>query len=157
MPADCSQASPPTHAVAATVKGDAVTLTSTALRDTGSIGDGDRTTYDTVRLEFEGVDGFELGMTLAVPHRQRLDGRTYRRVAEDQDDQPSFETGTSQVQGWRVHDRAHGVDASFVFHSASLRVEFGNRRGAVLPGRIWFCAPKLAVQVAGAFEAKMPR
>lgn len=157
MPADCSQETPPDQPLAVGVAGDAVTVTSVALRDTGSIGDGEIVRYDAVRLEFENERGFELGVTLAVPHGESLDGRTYRRMAEDQEQQPQFDDGTSEVQGWRLEDPSHGLDVSFVFHSATARIDFGTRRGGVLPGRIWFCAPDIhGAQVVGAFEARLP-
>jgi len=53
--------------------------------------------------------------------------------------------------------RGAGIDASHVFEIASLRVDFGQRRGNLLPGRIRLCAPDVgATQVAGAFEVQLP-
>lgn len=47
-----------------------------------------------------------------------------------------------------------GIDASFVFDLASIRLELGERDGGQLSGRLYFCAPDIhQASFAGTFEA----
>jgi predicted RNase H-like HicB family nuclease/predicted RNA binding protein YcfA (HicA-like mRNA interferase family) len=77
---------------------------------------------------------------------------------DDTESQPGPEPGLPEVQGWSIDNDEAGIDASHVFEIASERVEFGERRGNVLPGRIRLCATEVgATQVAGVFEVELPK
>jgi hypothetical protein len=163
MPADCSAAPAPSHPVSAVVAGSAfVPLPKLVVAGGISSGDEGGAAFDTYRLELDVNDEWEppieVDVTLLVPKGARLDGKTFRKLPiDDTESQPGPEPGLPEVQGWSIeHDEA-GIDASHVFEIASLRVECGERRGKVLPGRIRLCAPEVgASQVAGAFEVELP-
>lgn len=163
MPADCSADPAPSHPISANVAGDAFAPV-VKLVSAGGISSGDEggPAYDTYRLELDVSDDWEppieVDTTLLVPKGEGLDGKTFRKLPlDDVGAQPGPESGLPEIQGWSIENVPLGVDASHVFQIASLRVEFGKRRGNVLPGRIRLCAPDVEnSQVAGAFEVTLP-
>jgi hypothetical protein len=84
----------------------------------------------------------EAQFSVIVPRGQRPDGTTFRKLpTSETGKQPGPQQGLPEVQSWSVKDKTRKLNASHVMFVASLRVEFGKRRGNVLPGRVHLCAP----------------
>jgi hypothetical protein len=66
-------------------------------------------------------------------------------------------SGTPEVQGWDLQLESADVDTSFTRDIASMRLEFGPRKGSQLPGKIHFCVPGANAEIAGAFNAAVDR
>ncbi len=93
---------------------------------------------------------------MLVPLGKAPDGRVFRVLPTDSiGAQPAAATGVPEVQGWDLQLEAAGVDTSFTQEIASIRVEFGRRKGGVLPGKIHVCVPGQAAEIAGGFSATM--
>lgn len=86
----------------------------------------------------------EVSFTATVPARQQLDGKTFR----------TGPGGKPKEVLWSVKRKEPSLSASFVGFEATARVEFGKRRGDVLPGRVYLCVP--GGQVERMFKTKLP-
>ena len=97
-----------------------------------------------------------LTVTMLVPLGKKPDGRTFRVLPTDSiAAQPAAVQGVPEVQGWDLQLEAADVDTSFTQEIAAIRVEFGQRKGAMLPGKIHFCVPGQQADIAGSFAAAM--
>lgn len=98
----------------------------------------------------------EATLDMLVPAGKKPDGRTFRVLPVDSiHDQPMAAEGTPEVQGWDLQLEAANVDTSFTQEIAAIRVEFGQRKGGALPGKIHFCVPGQKADIEGSFTAKM--
>lgn len=115
---------------------------------------------DQYQLSVEDKDMFgdvEATLAVKVPAGQRVDGKTFRTQT----------AGELKQVLWGVKRKEPYFSASFVGFVASIRVEFGKRKGDMLPGRVYLCVPapqtekafgtKLAdpITLVGRFEAKV--
>jgi hypothetical protein len=91
----------------------------------------------------------QIKIVLAVRSGTKLDGKTFRMIAGDE--QPGVGPGVPEIQGWDLS--AGDVSANFVGETATLRVELGPRMGKTISGKVHFCAPKYKTDVAGSFTA----
>ena len=171
QPSDCSKGPIPDKALELSVGADK--LPTPALVGMRKISEmkSDGKSYEQFEVSVQDKDMFadtEASFSVIVPKGQQPDGKTFRKLpTADTKAQPSVEPGLPEVQSWKVEDKAHKLDASHVGLVASLRVEFDKRRGDVLPGRVYLCAPggqtekmfgtKLAdpVTLVGRFEARI--
>ncbi|HXC56840.1 MAG TPA: hypothetical protein VNU97_16190 [Rhizomicrobium sp.] len=155
-PADCSKAAIPDAPVQGTVDGAPFVLKQAGV----SIGGGfaaDGVAFDSYDLTLE-HDGIFNALTARVIVKQgtRADGRSFRVLPVDSvGAQPAAIAGVPEVQAWEI--QLGDTDASFTHSTASMRIEFGQRKGNVLPGRIILCVPENNVTIAGTFEATIGR
>jgi hypothetical protein len=113
--------------------------------------------FDSYDLTLE-VEGIFNALSVRVITREgtRADGRTFRRLPVDSiGAQPMAGPGTPEVQSWDLQLESADVNASFTQEIASMRLEYGQRKGNVLPGKIYFCAPGEKATIAGSFDAVM--
>lgn len=146
LPADCSSATVPAQPVAVSIGGNKFTPKVVKLRNAGGMTYGDDA-FDTYRLELKSQDDFspplEADFTVLVRKGQALDGKTFRKLAvKDTDKQPAPTKGLPEVQGWALKDRPARNDLSHVSYLASLRLEFGQRKGNTIGGKIYLCVAK---------------
>lgn len=47
------------------------------------------------------------------------------------------------------------MDTSFTQDTASLRLEYGARKGNVIPGKIYFCNAGTRTEITGTFSARI--
>ena len=146
LPADCSTVTVPAQPVSVSVGGNKFTPKAIKLRNAGGMTYGDDA-FDTYRLELNSADDFspplEADVTVLVRKGQRLDGKTFRKLAvKDTDKQPAPTKGLPEVQGWSLKDRPARSDLSHVTYLASLRLEFGQRKGNTISGKIYLCVAK---------------
>ena len=79
---------------------------------------------------------------------------TFRLLPVDSiDAQPMAGPGTPEVQSWDLQLESANVDTSFTQETASMRLEYGQRKGDVLQGKIYFCAANQKATIAGSFDA----
>ena len=148
-PQDCSKEAFPPGPVKGTVAGKPFV----PQRADVQIGKGfavNEVKYDSYDLMLE-VEGIFNALTTRIITREgtRADGRTFRLLPTDSiGAQPKAGPGTPEVQSWDLQLEAADVNAS-------MRLEFGQRKGNVLPGKIYFCAPGEKATIAGSFEAVM--
>jgi len=146
LPPDCSAAAVPAQPVAASIAGTAFAAKSVKLVSAGGMSMGDQQ-FDTYRLSLRSEDSLfapqEAQVTVLVRKGQRVDGKVFRKLpTKSTDKQPSPTSGLPEVQGWSLKNSAAKVDFSHVSYLASLRLEFGQRQGNVVPGKIYLCVPK---------------
>jgi hypothetical protein len=146
LPADCSAAKVPAQPVSVSVGGNKFAPKVIKLRNAGGMTYGDDA-FDTYRLELKSTDDFspplEADFTVLVRKGQRIDGKTFRKLAvKDTDKQPAPTKGLPEVQGWSLKDRPASSDFSHVSYLASLRLEFGQRKGNTIGGKIYLCVAK---------------
>jgi hypothetical protein len=115
----------------------------------------DGTHFDTYELSLMADGIFNAAtVTMLVPGGKKPDGRTFRVVpSDDIAKQPDAYEGTPEVQGWDLQLEAANVDTSFTQEIASIRVEWGARKGNVVPGKIHFCVPGQKTDIEGTFGA----
>jgi hypothetical protein len=98
----------------------------------------------------------ELAVNVMARGGQKPDGRTFRVLpVDDIGKQPAAAEGTPEVQGWDLSQENAGVDTSFTQDTASIRVEFGTRKGDQLPGKIHMCVPGAKAEIVGSFSASL--
>ena len=170
MSEDCSKGPIPDQALELSVGSEKLPVPPiSSLRKTSEI-TGEKV-YDQYALSVQDKDMFattEVRFTVLVPKGQRPDGKTFRKLPTlETKAQPAAESGLPEVQSWAVKIEARELDISSVGFVGSLRVEFGQRRGDLLPGKVYLCIPggqtdklfgtKLAdpVTLIGSFEAKI--
>lgn len=154
---DCSVGAIPDTPVAGTVAGKPFVPKETRLDVTKDGMESDAAKFDKYTLSIM-TDGIfnELTVTMLVPLGRAPDGRTFRVLpTDDIGAQPAAAEGTPEVQGWDLQLEAANVDTSFTQEIAAIRVEFGQHKGATLPGKIHFCVPGQTAEIAGSFVAKM--
>ncbi|MDE2134240.1 MAG: hypothetical protein KGJ49_06535 [Alphaproteobacteria bacterium] len=153
-PLDCSTAAIPPGPVKGSVGGKPFVPKSAEV----VIGKGfavNQVKFDSYDLTLE-VDGVFNALTVRVIGREGTNatGRAFRLLPTDSiGAQPMAYPGTPEVQGWDLHLEAANVDTSFTQETASMRLEYGPRKGNVLPGKIMFCAPDEKATIAGSFDA----
>ena len=107
----------------------------------------------SLSLQTDGIFN-ALSVNMLVPHGKKPDGRAFRVLPiDDIGAQPAAAPGTPEVQGWDLELEAADVDTSFTQDTASIRVEWGARKGDVLPGKIHFCVPSAKAEIMGMFSA----
>lgn len=155
--ADCSTAVAPATPVKGTVGGKAFVPTQVSVQ----IGKGfavNDVKFDSYDLSFQVGDSIfnALNLRVIVKEGTRADGRTFRMLAnDDMGVQPMAIKGTPEVQSWDLQYEAANVDTGFTQEVASMRLEYGQRKGNLLPGKISFCVPGQKSSIAGTFNAKI--
>jgi hypothetical protein len=158
-PADCSTAAAPATPVKGTVGGKDFTPTQVSVQ----IGKGfavNDVKFDSYDLSFQVGDSIfnALNVRVIVKEGTRADGRTFRMLAtDDMGAQPMAIEGTPEVQSWDLQYGPANVDTSFTQEPASMRLEYGQRKGNMLPGKISFCVPGQRASIGGTFSAKIGR
>ena len=146
LPPDCSAAAVPAQPVAVSIAGARFAPKSLKLASAGGMSMGDQQ-FDTYRLTLRNEDDLfapmEAQVTVLVRKGQRVDGKTFRKLpTKSTDKQPSPVSGLPEVQGWSLKNRTAKADYSHVSYLASLRLEFGQRQGNTIAGKIYLCVPK---------------
>ena len=146
LPADCSAAAVPAKPLAISIGGTQFEPKSVRLVSAGGISTGDEK-FDTYRLTFRNEDDLfaplEADVTVLVRKGQRVDGKVFRKLpTKETSKQPSPTSGLPEVQGWSMKNREGKADFSHVSYVASLRLEFGQRKGNEIGGKIYLCVPK---------------
>ncbi|HUK04996.1 MAG TPA: hypothetical protein VLV90_07945 [Burkholderiales bacterium] len=146
LPADCSAAPVPAQALEISIGGAKFAPKSVKLIAAGEMGIGDEK-FDSYRLSFRNEDDLfaplEATVTVIVRKGQRVDGRTFRKLpTKSIDKQPAATSGLPEVQGWSMKNKTAKTDQSHVSYVGSLRLEFGQRQGGAIGGRIHLCVPK---------------
>ena len=106
------------------------------------------------------TDGIFNALTVDALLRQnaKLEGHVFRMIANDDiGAQPMAAEGTPEIQGWDLQLESANVDTSFTQDTASLRLEYGARKGDVIPGKIYFCNAGTKTEIMGTFSAKVDR
>lgn len=158
-PKDCSVGNIPDSPVAGTVGGKPFVPKQVSVHITCGGMQIDDAKFDTYELSLQ-TDGIFNAMTAHVLVRAggRADGHVYRVLPTDSiSAQPAAVPGTPEIQGWDLQLESAGVDTSFTRDIASMRLEFGPRKGSQLPGRIHFCVPGANAEIVGAFNATVDR
>jgi len=153
-PAGCSASAIPDTPVKGTVGGKpfVVKQADVVIGKDFAVNDAKFDSYD-LTLEVQGVFN-ALTTRVIVREGTRADGRTFRLLQTDSiGDQPMAIEGTPEVQSWDLQLESANVDTSFTQDIASMRLEYGQRKGNVLPGKIYFCAPNAKATIAGSFNA----
>jgi hypothetical protein len=158
QPANCSTGPIPDRPLALSIGAEKVpTPPLTSMRKIGVITSGDES-FDQYAVSVADKDIFaniEVQFSVLVPKGQQPDGRTFRKLLKTKTaKQPGPQEGLPEVQSWSVKDKSRKLDASHVGFVASLRAEFGKRRGNVLPGRVYLCVP--GGQTSSMFGDKLP-
>ncbi|HEY4941580.1 MAG TPA: hypothetical protein VII56_09130 [Rhizomicrobium sp.] len=151
-PADCSTAAIPDTPVAGTVGGKPFSVNRAEVQIGGGFAVNE-TKFDSYDLTLE-MDGIFNALTARAIVKQgtRADGRAFRVLPVDSvGDQPAAIPGVPEVQSWEI--QLGDVDDSFTHSTGSLRLEFGQRKGGMLPGKIMLCVPEDHVAISGRFEA----
>jgi hypothetical protein len=157
-PPDCSQGPIVDKPVGGGVRGKPFVPKETVLSVTRNGMAVNGTAFDSYTLAIR-TDGIfnELTVTMLVPAGKKPDGRSFRVLPVDSiGAQPAAMKGVPEVQGWELELEAAGVDTSFTQEIASIRVEFGARKGGTLPGKIHFCVPGQETEIEGGFAAALP-
>lgn len=171
QPADCSPGPIPDRALELSIGSEKVPAPPLiSVRKISEMRFGDKEVYDQYAISMQDKEMFadlEARFSVIVPKGQQPDGKTFRRLrTADTKAQPGPQ-GAPEVQSWAVKHKARNVDVSHTGFIASLRAEFGRRRGDVFPGRVYLCIPggqtdkmfgtKLPepVTLVGRFEAKI--
>ena len=146
LPPDCSAAAVPAQPVAASIAGTQFAPKSFKLVSAGGMSMGDQQ-FDTYRLSLRSEDSLfaplEAQVTVLLRKGQRIDGKVFRKLpTKSTDKQPSPVSGLPEVQGWSLKNGPAKTDFSHVSYVASLRLEFGQRQGNTIAGKIYLCVPK---------------
>ncbi len=158
LPADCSKAAIPAGPAKGRMGGVAFAPDDfhfQTVQESGING----TSYDANTLYLQGHDAAGEEMILSVstisPRHKPIDGRSFHTVPGQVEVQPVAGPGAPETQGWSLEYEAKSIDVSSVRDKkASLRLEFGKRKGALLPGQIYFCAGD-GSWLAGSFSVDM--
>lgn len=148
LPEDCSSAAAPKGLLEVSVLGTKFSPKSVTLRSAGYVKTGGEE-FDSYQISLRSEDDLmatlEADVTVIVPKGVRIDGRVFRRLAtKDRSLQPSASKTQSEleVQGWGFKNRAAKTDSNHTGHLASLRLEFGQRKGDTISGNIYLCVAK---------------
>jgi len=154
-PADCSNGPIPDGAVHGTVNGQPFVPQEASVQFTANGMTIDDLAFDRWSLSIQ-TDGIfnALSVSMLVPHGKKPDGRVFRVLPVDSiGAQPAAAQGTPEVQGWDLELESAGVDTSFTQDVASIRVEWGTRKGDTLTGKIHMCVPSAKAEIIGSFSA----
>lgn len=154
-PTDCSVGAIAGTPVSGTVNGVAFVPGKAVLHITPDGMEQDGAKFDRYELTLE-TDGIFNALTVGMLVRlgTKPDGKAWRVLPTDSiSAQPAAAPGLPQVQGWELALEAAHVDASFTDDIASIRVEWGTRKGNVLPGKIHACVPGAHAEISGSFSA----
>jgi hypothetical protein len=146
LPADCSVAAAPKQALQVSVGGAKFTPKAVKLRGEGLRKYGDDE-FDSYRLSLRSEDDIsppmESEVVVIVRKGQSLEGKVFRRLpVKGAREQPAPVQGLPEVQGWSFKDRPGKGNFNHVEHVASMRLEFGKRKGDAIEGSIYLCVPK---------------
>jgi hypothetical protein len=153
--ADCSAGAIPDTPVSGSVAGKPFVPKETTVHVTRDGAEMDAAKFDRYELSIM-TDGIfnALSVNMLVPLNKKPDGRVFRVLPTDSiGDQPAAAQGLPEVQGWDLALEAADVDTSFTQEIASIRVEWGTRKGDTIPGKIHFCVPGQHAEIAGSFTA----
>jgi hypothetical protein len=157
-PPGCSTSAIPDTPVKGTVAGKPFVVKEASV----VIGKGfavNATKFDSYDLTLM-MDGIFNALTTRVIVKEgtRADGRSFRVVdSTSVGDQPMAIPGVPEVQSWDLQLEPANVDTSFTQEAASMRLEYGQRKANVLPGKIVFCVPGQKATIAGTFSATIGR
>jgi len=146
LPADCSAAAVPAQAVEVSIGGAKFAPKSVKLVSAGGMGMGEEN-FDSYRLSLRNEDDLfapmEATVTVIVRKGQRIDGKTFRKLpTKSTAKQPGPTSGLPEVQGWSMKNKDAKADLSHVSYLGSLRLEFGQRQGGTIAGKIYLCVPR---------------
>lgn len=148
LPDDCSTAAAPKQPVEASILGTKFAPKVVSLRSTGYV-KTEGETFDSYRLTLMSEESLsaplEVGVKVVVPQGAKLDGKVFRLLAtKERSRQPMAAKGSSEleVQAWSFKNRPAKADSDHTGHLASLRLEFGTRKGDTIPGNIQLCVAK---------------
>jgi hypothetical protein len=148
QPPDCSAGPIPDRPLELSFGADKIAaLPAIKVTKIGSELSGGKPVSDQYQVSVEDKDMFsdvEATFTVKVPAGQRVDGKTFRTQS----------AGDLKQILWGVKRKQPSLSASFVGFVASARVEFGKRKGDVLPGRVYLCVP--GGQTEKMFGTKLP-
>ena len=117
----------------------------------------DGTRYDSYYLTFRDGIGYLQVQTIVKPG-SLPDRRTFRRLpTRDPKQQPMAGPEATEVQSWYLLYPPADIDTGFIRDLAVLRLEFGKRIGARLPGHLALCIPRLNAVILGAFDATIQK
>jgi hypothetical protein len=156
-PQDCSTAQVPAIPVKGTVGGKPFIPNDVSVQITKNGMQINETKFDRYVLSIES-DGLFNAVTVDAIFRQgtKPEGHVFRLLPRDAlDNQPLAAEGTPEIQGWDLQLEAANVDTSFTQDIASLRLEYGARKGDLIPGKIYFCVPSSNTEIMGTFSAKV--
>jgi hypothetical protein len=154
---DCANAPIPDTPVRGMVNGVAFVPKETTVHVAKDGMEMDGAKFDKYDLMLS-VDGIFNAATVGmlVKAGTRPDGKVWRVLPTDSiSAQPAAAQGLPEVQDWEIALEAAHVDTSFTDGTASIRVEWGARKGNVLPGKIHFCVPDAKTDIAGSFSATL--
>ena len=146
LPADCSGATVPAKPLEVSIVGAKFAPKSVKLVSAGGMKIGDEQ-FDTYRLSLRNEDDLfapqEADVTVLLRKGQRVDGKTFRKLpTKNTDKQPGPTSGLPEVQGWSMKNKTANADLSHVTYIGSLRLEFGQRQGNSISGKIYLCVAK---------------
>lgn len=154
-PADCSVGPIADKPVSGSVNGKPFVPKEIVIDITKDGMEMDGNKFDKYQLSLM-ADGIfnEATVSMLVKLGTKPDGKVYRVLPIDSiGGQPAALPGLPEVQGWDLQLEAAGVDTSFTQEVAAIRVEWGQRKGNLLPGKIHFCVPGQKTDIAGSFTA----
>lgn len=146
LPADCSGATVPAKPLEVSIAGARFAPKSVKLVAAGGVKiDNDQ--FDTYRLSLRNEDDLfapqEAEVTVLLRKGQRVDGKTFRKLpTKSTDKQPGPTSGLPEVQGWSMKNKTAKTDLTSVSYIGSLRLEFGQRQGNSISGKIYLCVAK---------------
>ena len=147
QPADCSAGPIPDRPLELSFGADRISaLPAIKLTRIGSELSGGKPVSDQYQVSVEDKEMFsdvEATFSVKVPAGQRVDGKTFRTQS----------AGDLKQILWGIK-RKPSLSVSFVGFVASARVEFGKRKGDILPGRVYLCVP--GGQIEKMFGTKLP-
>ncbi len=157
QPKDCSAGPVPDKPLELSVASESLPVPQIVVLRRISTMTGEKA-FDQYAVTVQDKDMFattEIEFSVLVPKGQRVDGKTFRRLpGSETAKQPAAEDGLPEVQSWKVKMNARKLDASHVSFIASLRVEFGQRKGDMVPGKVYLCVP--GGQTSRMFGDKLP-
>ncbi|HUJ47912.1 MAG TPA: hypothetical protein VLV55_12335 [Rhizomicrobium sp.] len=157
-PKDCSTAVIPNTPVKGTVAGKPFIPNAVTVQITKNGMQINEVKMDRYVLSIQ-TDGIfnALGVDAVLSQKKPLAGHVFRQIASDEmGKQPQAADGTPEIQGWDLQLEAAHVDTSFTQDQASLRLEYGARKGNMIPGKIYFCSAATKTEIMGTFTARIP-
>src|SRR5262245_40722645 len=135
QPADCSAGAVPDRPLELSIGAQKISeLPAIKISKIGSELKDGKPVSDQYEVSVEDKDMFsevEVDFSVHVPAGQQVDGKTFRTQAG----------GELKQVLWSVKRKEPSLRVSFVGFVASIRVEFGKRKGNVVPGRVYLCVP----------------
>jgi hypothetical protein len=156
-PQDCSTAQIPATPVKGVVGGKPFIPNDVSVQITKDGMQIDAAKFDRYVLSLQ-TDGIFNALSVdAIFHQgTKPEGHIFRLLPRDVlDHQPLAAEGTPEIQGWDLQLESANVNTSFTQDVASLRLEYGPRKGDIIPGKIYFCVPSSNTEIMGTFNAKV--